>query len=50
MAPRSSTVASVSRNAEAEAGMRSLNAPKTAMAKAMSVAMGTATLEGAFVP
>mmetsp|Transcript_5636 Transcript_5636/g.14686 ORF Transcript_5636/g.14686 Transcript_5636/m.14686 type:complete len:216 (-) Transcript_5636:138-785(-) len=41
MAPRSSTVARVRRNADAAAGMRLRKKPKMAMAKAMSVAIGT---------
>ncbi len=42
IAPRSSTVASVSRKACAPAGMRDLKKPNTPIANAMSVAMGTA--------
>ena len=42
MAPKSSTVARVSRKASAPGGMRLRKKPKTPMAKAMSVAMGTA--------
>ncbi len=46
IAPRSSTVASVSRNASAPAGMRDLKKLKTPIAKAMSVAIGTAQPAG----
>ena len=41
IAPRSSTVASVRRNTDEGAGMRLRKKPKMAMAKAISVAMGT---------
>ena len=41
IAPRSSTVARVRRNTDEGAGMRLRKKPKMAMAKAMSVAMGT---------
>mmetsp|Transcript_69546 Transcript_69546/g.115548 ORF Transcript_69546/g.115548 Transcript_69546/m.115548 type:complete len:232 (+) Transcript_69546:742-1437(+) len=49
MAPRSSTVARVRRNAEADAGIRLRKKPYMAMAKAMSVAIGTviAIIDGA---
>mmetsp|Transcript_20984 Transcript_20984/g.44252 ORF Transcript_20984/g.44252 Transcript_20984/m.44252 type:complete len:277 (+) Transcript_20984:375-1205(+) len=43
MAPKSSTVASVNRNAEALAGIRLRKKPKMAIAKAMSVAIGMVT-------
>ena len=42
MAPKSSTVASVNRNALDDAGILLRKRPKMAIANAMSVAMGTA--------